>query len=70
MSGSVLQALAMLPAWQITEVPRDPVPDDDPRDTGTAQRVQALVSAAGCPDPVAVAWVRDRAGGPVRVPCR
>jgi len=68
MSGSrLLQALAVLPAWQITEVPRDPVPDGGPRDTGTAQRVQALVSASGGPDPVAVAWVRDRAGGPVRV---
>jgi uncharacterized protein len=61
-----MQALAALPAWQITEMPRD-VTGDGVRDTGIAQRVAALVSASGSADPVAVAWVRDRPGGPVRV---
>jgi uncharacterized protein len=63
------QVLTALPAWQITEIPRprDAGHDGGARDTGAAQRVQALVSASGCKDPVAVAWVRDRPGGPVRV---
>jgi DNA helicase HerA-like ATPase len=64
-----LQALAALPAWQVTEIPRprDTGLEDAARDTGMAQRVAALVSASGSTDPVAVAWVRERAGGPVRV---
>jgi uncharacterized protein len=63
------QLLGRLPAWQLTEIPRprDAATDGGMRDTGAAQRIQALVSASGCQDPVAVAWVRDRAGGPVRV---
>jgi len=61
------QALAALPTWQITEMPRDQAGDGAVRDTGMAQRVQALVSASGSADPLAIAWVRDRAGGPVRV---
>jgi hypothetical protein len=36
-------------------------------DYGTAQRTQELVSAWCRSAPVAVAWVRERAGGPVRV---
>ena len=59
--------LSRLPAWEVTEVPR---PDGDRSglpDAGTAQRVQALASAYGCADALALAWVRDRAGGPVRV---
>jgi hypothetical protein len=60
--------LTSLPAWQITEIPRPrEAGHDGVRDTGTAQRVQALVSAYGAADLVAVAWVRDRAGGPVTV---
>jgi uncharacterized protein len=68
MSGP-LQALAALPAWQVTEIPRprDAGLADAVRDAGMAQRVAALVSASGSADPVAVAWVRDRAGGSVRV---
>jgi hypothetical protein len=61
------QALAALPTWQITEMPRDQACDGAVRDTGMAQRVQALVSASGSVDPIAIAWVRDRPGGPVRV---
>jgi len=48
-------------------MPRDLAGDGVVRDTGIAQRVQALVSASGSADPVAIAWVRDRQGGPVRV---
>jgi uncharacterized protein len=61
------EVLSGLPAWELTEVPR---PDGDRSgvpDTGTAQRVQALASAYGCDEALALAWVRDRAGGPVRV---
>ena len=68
MSG-LLHAFAALPAWQVTEIPRprDAGLEDTVQDAGMAQRVAALVSASGSTDPVAVAWVRDRAGGPVRV---
>jgi uncharacterized protein len=61
------QVLSALPAWQVSEVPRPDGDRSQGRDTGTAQRVQALASAYGCGDPLALAWVRERAGGPVRV---
>jgi uncharacterized protein len=61
------QVLSRLPAWQVTQVPRPGGDHSSVRDTGAAQRVQALVSAYGYADPLALAWVRDRAGGPVRV---
>jgi hypothetical protein len=61
------QALSRLPAWQVTEVPRPGGDHSSVRDMGAAQRVQALVSAYGCADPLAMAWIRERAGGPVRV---
>jgi hypothetical protein len=64
------QVLSALPAWQVTEVPRaarDGRGGDGVPGTGTAQRAQELVSAWCRSAPVAVAWVRDRAGGPVRV---
>jgi hypothetical protein len=54
------ELLSGLPAWQVTELPRD---DQD----GTARRAQELVSAWCQATPVAVAWVRESAGGPVRV---
>jgi hypothetical protein len=58
------QVLAALPAWQITEIPR---PDDDQSSDGLEDRVQALALAYGCAAPVAVVWVREQPGGPVRV---
>jgi uncharacterized protein len=61
------QVLSRLPAWQVTEVPRPDGDQSQIRDTGAAQRVQALASAYGGAEPLALAWVRDRAGGPVRV---
>jgi hypothetical protein len=72
MMGTGQQAwdvLAGLPAWQMTEVPR---PDGDQSlavvlDSDADLRVQALASAYSCGEPVAVAWLRDRPGGPVRV---
>jgi hypothetical protein len=61
--------LAALPAWQLTEVPR---PDRDQPAAGAADseaslRVQALASAYGTGEAVAVAWLRDRPGGEIRV---
>jgi hypothetical protein len=66
MNGQQLwQVLAGLPAWQITEMPR---PDGMAAgDVGLAQRVQALASAYGAGAPLALAWVRDQPGGPIRV---
>ncbi len=58
------QVLSGLPAWQVTEIPR---PADGHVGWGAEERVAALVSAYGCGTPVAVAWIRDRPGGPVRV---
>jgi hypothetical protein len=59
------ELLAALPAWQVTEIPR---PDGDPgRDSTAGQRLAALTSAYGSDEPLAVAWLRDRPGGPVRV---
>jgi uncharacterized protein len=65
--------LSALPAWQLTEVPRAPQrrdeggPDERAPGDGAAQRAAELVSAYCRGAPVAVAWVRERAGGPVRV---
>jgi hypothetical protein len=67
------QVLSALPAWQLTEVPRAPQrpgdgsPDERPPGDGAAQRAAELTSAYCRGAPVAVAWVRERAGGPVRV---
>ncbi len=69
----VWQVLRGLEAWQITEFPRRPrarqnsAPDQDRADLGTTQRVQALVSAFHYGAPVAFGWLREHAGGPVRV---
>ena len=62
-------ALTRLPAWRIAEIPRPRAAGHDGgvRDTGAVQRMQALVSASGSREPVAIAWVRERAGGPVTV---
>jgi uncharacterized protein len=65
------QVLSALPAWQVTQVPRPPGgerrPDGGSRDDGVARRAQELVSAHCRAATVAVAWLRERAGGPVRV---
>jgi hypothetical protein len=66
-AGQLWQVLSALPAWQVTEVPRPDTDDPSAWDEGVAQRVQALASAHGAAKPVALAWLRDRAGGPVRV---
>jgi hypothetical protein len=65
------RVLSVLPAWQLTEVTRPPQPRDgeqanDPGDQG-AQRAAELTSAWCRSAPVAVGWVRERPGGPVRV---
>jgi hypothetical protein len=73
MGGPAWQALAGLPAWEITEIPRPGEPgqgearSSDRADRGAAQRMQALAAACQRGVPVAFGWVRDRAGGPVRV---
>jgi uncharacterized protein len=67
------QVLGGLQAWQITEFPRRPharqnsAPDQDRADLGATQRLQALVSAFHYGAPVAFGWLREHAGGPVRV---
>ena len=67
------QVLSALPAWQLTQVPRpaqhrdDGHPDDSGPGDGAVRRAAELVSAWCRSAPVAVAWVRERAGGPVRV---
>ncbi|MCW2933074.1 MAG: L-serine dehydratase [Actinomycetia bacterium] len=62
------QVLSALPAWQLTQVHRVAQPcDDGPAGDGAAQRAAELVSAWCRSAPVAVAWVRERAGGPIRV---
>ena len=67
------QVLGGLQAWQITEFPRRPharqnsAPDQDRADLGATQRLQALVSAFHYGAPVAFGWMREHAGGPVRV---
>jgi uncharacterized protein len=67
------QVLSALPAWQLTQIPRtsqrrdDGHPEDGPAGDGAAQRAAELVSAWCRSAPVAMAWVRERAGGSVRV---
>ncbi|MCW2930964.1 MAG: hypothetical protein JWM19_1926 [Actinomycetia bacterium] len=67
------QVLSALPAWQLTQVPRAPQPRDQVRAEGNApgdgavQRAAELTSVWCRSAPVAVAWIRDRAGGPARV---
>jgi hypothetical protein len=60
------QVLSHLLAWQVTEIPR-PGQACDGGGWGAEERVAALASAYGSDAPVAMAWVRDRPGGPVRV---
>ena len=73
MDGSAWQVLRGLEAWQITQFPRRPharqdsVSGQDHADRGTAQRLQALVSAFHYGAPVAFGWLREHPGGPVGV---
>jgi len=74
MAPSGWQVLRELDAWQVTQIPRRPQQRHQvsaPQDEGdllAAQRVTALGAAyhRGT-GPVAFAWVRERAAGPVRV---
>ena len=73
MDGSAWQVLRHLQAWQITQISRRPharqdsPASQDRADRGASQRLQALVSAFHYGAPVAFGWVREQAGGPVRV---
>jgi hypothetical protein len=72
MGDPAWQALTGLPAWEITQVPRREAPrpgspSGDGAGSGAAQRVQALAAAYQRGTPLAFGWVRDRAGGRVRV---
>src|SRR5579863_7271232 len=65
------QVVSALPAWQLTQVSRLPQPrDGEPSGSlgdGRVQRAAELTSAWCRAAPVAVGWVRERSGGPVRV---
>ena len=66
------QILSALPVWQVTHIPRPPHhdskrDDDEQPGDGVVQRAAELVSAYCRSAPVAVAWLRERSGGPVRV---
>ncbi len=70
--ASAWRRLCGLQAYEITEIPRR---DEDEtgagagreRDPGRAQRMAALVAAYHAGDAVAFGWLREQAGGPVRV---
>ena len=66
--ASAWRRLCGLQAYQITEIPRR---DEDgagrERDPGRAQRMAALVAAYHAGGTVAFGWLREQAGGPVRV---
>src|ERR1700760_4566071 len=66
--ASAWRRLCGLPACQLDEIPRR---DEDQagreRDPGRAQRTAALVAAYHAGEAVAFGWLRERAGGTVRV---
>ena len=66
--ASAWRRLCGLQAFQITEIPRR---DEDgagrERDPGRPQRMAALVAAYHAGETVAFGWLREQAGGPVRV---
>ena len=62
------RVLSALPAWQLTQVPRLTRRDDEASPGNGSMRRGAELTSAWCrAAPVAVAWVRERPGGPVRV---
>jgi uncharacterized protein DUF87 len=70
--ASAWRRLCGLPAYEITEIPRRGEDEAGSaagreRDPGRAQRMAALVAAYHAGDPVAFGWLREQAGGPVRV---
>ncbi len=65
---SAWRRLCGLPAYQITEIPRrDQDEAGRERDPGRAQRMAALVAAYHAGETVAFGWLREQAGGAVRV---
>ncbi|HEY3956088.1 MAG TPA: ATP-binding protein [Streptosporangiaceae bacterium] len=72
MTDTAWQVLRGLVAWQVGDIPRLPLArarDGGPEegDWLAAQRLQALVSAFHHGSPLALGWLRARAGGPVQV---
>jgi hypothetical protein len=74
MSAPAWQLLNGLPAWEITEIPRDSHDrgGSDGRDRGLAgaergTRMQSLAAASRRGSAAAFGWVRAQPGGPVRV---
>ena len=71
MSGPVWQVLNGLPAWEVTQIPRRDAHGEtvrgDQGDHGAAQRVQALAAAYQRGAPTVFGWIREQAGGRVRV---
>jgi uncharacterized protein len=73
MSVPAWQLLAGLPAWEITKIPRHPPPSGEAAN-GTGRyagererRMLSLASASRAGSAAAFGWVRESAGGPVRV---
>src|SRR6201996_789620 len=66
--ASAWRRLCGLAAYQITEIPRrDQDEAGRERDPGRAQRMAALVAAYHAGEAVAFGWLREQAGGAVRV---
>jgi hypothetical protein len=70
--ASAWEALQELAAWRVAAIPRRPQPKhqvtgEDDGDLLAVQRLAALTSAYHAGGPVAFAWVRESAGGPVQV---
>ena len=66
MSDPVWKALGEQPAWEIAEIPRPGPPGAD-ASAERERRMLSLAAASRKDSPVAFGWVRENAGGPVRV---